>query len=77
LARLKGDKPSFKRYFTLAVLIGMPLSYIGGALSLYIVNNLGIEATFVGAVLPFIPGDIIKAAAGAYLAVKLNKIFAK
>jgi len=76
LSYLKGTANSFRRYALLAVFVGMPISYIGGFISMYLVMGLGVQATLAGAVLPFIPGDVLKSLAGAYLAVKLNKVFA-
>lgn len=73
MSHYRGAENSFKRYFLLAVLVGMPISYLGGVVSMYLVMGLGFKASLIGAVLPFIPGDIIKSAAGAYLAVKLNR----
>ncbi len=77
VSALKGTAYSFRRYFLIAVLVGIPLTYIGGLLSLMYFMHLELWAAMLAAVFPFIPGDILKAAAAAYLGVKLNRIFSQ
>ena len=76
MSLLKGKTPDFKRYMAVAVFIGMPVIYIGGSISMCLVQNLDIFSTLVVAVFPFIIGDIVKSGIAAYLGVKLNKVFA-
>jgi len=71
----KGKKNSFKRYLLAAVVIGMPITYIGGLISMYLIMQVDLWSALVMAVFPFIPGDIVKAAAAAFLGVKINKVF--
>lgn len=71
---LKGKEVSFLRYFLVAVIVGMPITYIGGLLSMMLVAHIPVAAGLMVAVFPFIPGDILKAALAAYLAVKLQKV---
>ncbi|MBP2632016.1 MAG: hypothetical protein H6Q70_2644 [Firmicutes bacterium] len=71
----KGKNNNVKRYIAVAILIGMPIIYIGGATSMSIVQNLDIVSTLMVAVVPFIVGDIIKCGIAAYIGVKLNKAF--
>ena len=75
VSALKGRQNSFKRYVFVAVAIGMPITYIGGVISMCLLMNVDLGSALVMAVFPFIPGDILKAAAAAFLGVKLNKTF--
>ncbi|MFA6849367.1 MAG: biotin transporter BioY [Selenomonadaceae bacterium] len=74
---LKGTKNSFKRYLLIAVAVGIPITYIGGIISMMLVLQINLWSALVMAVFPFIPGDIFKAVAAAYLGAKLNTIFAQ
>jgi len=74
---LKGSKNSFRRYLLVAVVVGIPLTYIGGIISMLLVLQVNLWEAMIMAVFPFIPGDIFKAAVAAYLGVKLNTIFAQ
>lgn len=76
MSHFKGSRPSFRRYLLVAVAIGMPIIYICGSISMCFVQRLDLMATLIAAVFPFIPGDLLKAAASAYLGVKMQKIFA-
>lgn len=70
----KGKTNSVKRYALTAILLGIPITYIGGLLSVMWFLKLDIEQAVLISVIPFIPGDIIKAVIAALLGVKLNKI---
>ena len=74
LSRFKGAVPNFKRYLAANVLIAVPITYVGGLLSMMAVLKVGVFEAATMAVFPFIPGDIIKAAAAAVLGVKLQKV---
>mgnify|MGYP003621791801 CR=1 FL=1 len=74
---LKGADNSFRRYLLVAVCVGIPITYIGGLISMMLVLHLSLMKAVVVAVLPFLPGDILKSAAAAWLSVRLNKIFAQ
>lgn len=71
---LKGKTMSFKRYFFVAVFLGIPLTYVGGVASLVLVLDYTIYQGILG-MIAFIPLDILKAAIAAYIAIRLNKIF--
>lgn len=71
----KGRVISFQRYSLAAVLIGIPLTYIGGTASLMWFMHLSLLQAVMAAVLPFIPGDVIKALLAAWLGVRLNRFF--
>lgn len=73
LSLAKGATPDFKRYFAANVLIAVPITYLGGLASMMLVLEVGVFEAATMAVFPFIPGDIIKAAAAALLGVKLQK----
>jgi biotin transport system substrate-specific component len=38
-----------------------------------LVLNIGLEAAIVQAVLPFIPGDVVKCILGAFIGVRVNR----
>ena len=75
LSKLKGDEINFKRYLLMNVLATMPITYAGGLISMMIVLDVDFLKAFTMAVLPYIFGDVLKAAAAAFIAVKLNKNF--
>ena len=74
LSLAKGTTPDFKRYLAANVLIAVPITYVGGLLSMMAVLKVGVFEAATMAVFPFIPGDVIKAAAAAVLGVKLQKV---
>lgn len=75
IAVLKGKKYNVKRYALVAVFVGMPVIY-GIALAwMKIAAGMTWEAAFVGAVLPFIPLDIVKCVAAALLAKPIQSAF--
>ncbi len=73
LSLAKGATPDFKRYLAANVLIAVPITYVGGLISMMLVLEVGVFEAATMAVFPFIPGDIIKAAAAAILGVRLQK----
>ena len=74
---LKGRSISFKRYSLMAILVGIPITYIGGLASLMFFMHLSLLQAVMAAVVPFIPGDIFKAVLAAWLGVRLNRFFAQ
>ena len=74
LSLAKGEIPNFKRYLLMNILIAVPITYLGGLISMILVLEVGIFEAATMAVFPFIPGDIIKAVAAAILGVKLQKV---
>ncbi len=77
LSMAKGSEPNFKRYAIADVLIAVPVTYVGGVLSMMFVGEVGLTQALTMAVLPFIPGDVMKACAAAWLGVKLNRALPK
>lgn len=73
LSAVKGSEINFKRYVIANILTAIPITYVGGLISMYLVMEITIGEAFTMAVLPFIPGDIMKAMAAAFLGVRLNK----
>ncbi len=71
---LKGKVNSLKRYFLVAVLVGIPITYIGGVISMLLLLNIDLWQALIMAAFPFIPGDIMKAFAAAWIGVKLNDV---
>ena len=76
ISALKGARPNFKRYALVDIVIGIPLTYVGGLISMMLVMDVSLEAALVMAVLPYIPGDIIKCLMAAFLGVKVNEALA-
>ncbi len=74
VSRLKGEAVSFRRYACTAVLVSIPITYIGGVLSVMWFAHLTPAQAVMVAALPFIPGDIVKAVAAAWLGVRLNRV---
>lgn len=74
LSAVKGDSPNFKRYLIANILTAMPITYVGGIISMCVVMKISILEAASMAVIPFIIGDILKAAAAAVISVKLNSL---
>jgi len=74
ISHLKGKKRSLLRYFLVAILIGMPVTYLFGATYMSYILNMNYIKTLQLAVIPFILGDTIKAIIACVIAAKLNKI---
>lgn len=77
LAALRGSKYSFKRYAFLGCALGIPIIYAFGVVQLKLVTGMDWEKAFLTGVLPFIPLDIVKCVAAAFLAGPINRIFQK
>lgn len=73
LSALKGNTVNFKRYALVNIFVCSPLIYMGGLLSMMLVMEVGLQEAFLMAVLPFIPGDVMKALMSAFLGVRINK----
>lgn len=74
ISRLRGDSNSFGKLAGLGIFVGMPVIYIGGCISMYLVAHMGLWATLVAAVFPFIFGDVVKVLIAAFLAVRINAL---
>lgn len=73
LSALKGRDPDFRRYALVNILVSVPIDYLGGMASMMLVMDVGVKEALVMAVLPFVPGDVIKACIAAFLGVRLNR----
>ena len=74
LSLAKGAAPNVKRYLLANVLIAMPVTYVGGLVSMILILDVNLWQALTMAVLPFILGDILKATAAALLGVKFQKV---
>lgn len=72
LSFFRGARINFKRYVVTNILIAMPITYLGGIISIMIFMQVDLWQALAMAVLPYIPGDVMKAAAAAFLGVRLN-----
>lgn len=77
ISRFKGKSPSFKRYATTAVFIGIPAEHICAVLFMCVYSHCSPYSAFMSLSLPFLAGDIIKAVAAAFVAVPLAKTVKK
>ncbi len=76
VSALKGKKISFRRYAFVDILAGIPLTYLGGLISMMLVMDLSFWQAMMMAVFPFIPGDIMKCLMAAFLGVRVNRFLA-
>ena len=72
LSFCKGKEIKFKRFLLANIFLAMPITYVGGVISMMILMQITFWQAMTMAVLPFIFGDVLKAAAAAWLGVKLN-----
>lgn len=70
---LKGKNNRLHRYLIATIAVGLPVIDLLGAAYFSIVQHVGIGAALMGAVVPFLVGDVCKCAAAALIAVPLNK----
>ena len=73
ISALKGKNISFKRYALVDIVVGIPLTYVGGLISMILMMDISLQQAIFMAVLPYIPGDIIKCLAAAFLGVRVNR----
>lgn len=73
ISLFKGKEFSFLRYCAVTVFLGIPLQHICAVIMMCFYNGFDIKAAFFSISLPFILGDIIKAAIGSFIGVKVNK----
>ncbi len=72
LSAFKGKSVNFRRYVLMNILIAMPVTYLGGLISMVLILNISALEAATMAVLPFVVGDILKACAAAFMGVKIN-----
>ncbi|MBE8951719.1 MAG: biotin transporter BioY [Quinella sp. 1Q7] len=73
LSAAKGAVPNVKRYVLMNVAIAVPITYAGGLASMMLMLDVTLWQALTMAVLPFIAGDVLKAAAASIVGVKLQK----
>ena len=66
MSKLRGNTNSFKRFVFLGIVVGMPV--------MYLVAHMGVWATLVAAVFPFLLGDVVKVLIAAFLATRINRL---
>ncbi len=77
LSAVKGKPLSFRRYALMDILVAVPITYAGGLISMMLLMDVSFLQALGMAVLPFLPGDIMKAFAAAFLGVKINQAVEK
>lgn len=71
---LKGKDNNFIRYILVTALVGAPIIYVCGTISMVLVQNVSIMQALFMSVFPFIVGDFIKCILASFIAIKLNKV---
>ena len=74
LLSLAKGSPNLKRYALTNILIAVPITYVGGLISMMLLLDVNLWQALTMAVFPFVFGDVLKAVAAAVLGVKLQKI---
>ncbi len=72
LSYFKGAEINFKRYVLMNFFVAMPVTYIGGLISMIWFLEVDIWQAATMAVFPFVFGDVLKTCLAAFLGVKLN-----
>ena len=70
---LRGNNYGFKRCAFLGVVIGIPVIYLLGVAQLKFITGIGWEEAVVTGALPFIPMDIVKCIAAAYITAPIQR----
>lgn len=70
---IRRGKNNFKVSLLLALFVGTPIIYVTGVFWMQHVTGFPMSKVLKIAMLPFIPGDIIKAIVAATIATRLNK----
>ncbi|HHW57046.1 MAG TPA: biotin transporter BioY [Clostridia bacterium] len=71
---LKNKRVNFINVFITYLLFGIIFVYILGITQLFLVTGMSYKTAFLVGALPFIPGDLIKAAIASYLTLKLRPV---
>ena len=59
-----------------AIVFGVPLTYVGGLISMMYVMKVGLLEGIMMAVVPFVIGDILKGILAAFIGFRVNKMLA-
>lgn len=73
MSAVRGNAHSFKKLCAVGIVVGMPVIYVFGCLSMYVVSGISVWATLVTAVFPFIFGDVVKVLGAAFIACRLYR----
>lgn len=77
IAYFRNEKYSFKQYAMLGCCISIPVIYLFGVVQLQMVTHMGWGKAIMTGAIPFIPLDIVKAVAAAYIAGPILKAINK
>ncbi len=77
IAFLKGENYNFRRFALLGICVGIPVIYLSGVIQLKLVTGMAWSAAVMTGAVPFIPLDIVKCLAAAFLAGPICRIFGK
>lgn len=72
LSYYKGEKNSFLSYAWRSLVITIPVVYLIGVAGFILVTNVPFEKAIWAAMIPYIPGDIVKCIVASWLATKLR-----
>lgn len=68
IAYFRPEKYDFKKYTFLGCVISIPVIYLFGVVQLQMITHMGWSKAIMTGAVPFIPLDIVKAVAAAYVA---------
>ena len=74
MSYLKGSSYDWKRYLLVLLAVAFPATYILGISYMMLTLHVELWQAMTMGMFSFIPGDIIKAVAAAFLGVRLNKV---
>lgn len=77
IAFLKGENYNFRHFAMLGICVGIPITYLAGVIQLKLVTGMAWTAAVMTGAVPFIPLDIVKCLAAAFLAGPICRIFGK
>lgn len=70
---LRGNNYGFKRCAFLGVVIGIPVIYLLGVAQLKFITGISWEEAVITGALPFIPMDVVKCIAAAYITAPIQR----
>ena len=73
VSKFKGKHPDVKKYTLIDIICSMPITYLGGMISLVIFMEIDFFKAFMIGALPYIIGDSLKCFFAAFLAVRIQK----
>lgn len=73
MSLVKGKGVSFKRYLVVTIFVGLTIIYGLGTVFMSYYQQVSIGAVIMSAIVPFIPGDLIKSVASVYISMALNR----